>query len=137
MLQHTAETQNVFHILPCPLVSLLLGLSMHPARTSECLAFPSPFLTPLLAPQPHQTIFLNSPVRFSCHDAFGVSIVLCWCPQQLHRTSAFYFWGLSSHSQVPAVGLPSPITDKSCIESFRFLSPGYRSLHQIISLPTS
>lgn len=136
------QKHRVFHILPCHLMPLLLGLSTHSARTLKSLAFPCLLLTPLWAPQPHQD---NIP-ELPC------DLLLPWCPwslhcallvssaavgSNLHHTSAFYFWGLSSDpcTQAPAVGLPSPITDKSCVRSLRFLSPAYMSLRKIICLP--
>lgn len=39
--------------------------------------------------------------------------------------------------QALAVGLPSPITEKACVKSFSFPTPGYMSLYKIICLPTS
>ena len=61
--------------------------------------------------------------------------------------SAFQSWGLSSHPtrawesqllacRLPSLAwrLPSPITDKSCVKSFRFLTPGYMSLYKTVCL---
>lgn len=121
---HTALAMTLTYKTPS---KSILSSPTRPDNTLELALWPFPAMMPLGSPL--RSAGALSPQQLHC--------IIFIAPQFLSFLVLGTFFPPNQCMEVPAVGLLSPITEKSCVKSFRFLTPVCMSLYKIICLPTS